>query len=200
MSITYTEISSKEDRQAVISYINELLSGYTDNNGLRMDPIMSDDIKTWDTDEIKMIGAAIGRRTDSSQYGYILGFYRYDDRFYEFRYTVHTPNQRFPHLSNKMTNLKKIMKETIRYTKKDGKEQECEGFYPSDTHVENDLHEAFLLHHPIESLTKNGKELKTLMKNITAWSRNKDLCRQFRKTDKERIAYIENTGKTHGGK
>lgn len=128
------------------------------------------------TSDITVTSAFLGKNPRSPMYGKIIGFFDKNNRTYKFTYNVHKPNSRNPHLSNKMTDLEEII--TIN-----GRPDTI------DTEFGN---KAFWDYTSLEHLKLIGDTdayvLRKLMNKITKYSRRHDLCKSFRKTDKEAIA------------
>lgn len=139
-----------------------------------MDKLPADKLSTHD---IQLICAFIGKDPMSHMYGKIIGFFNKNGTMYRFVYHIHKPRQGSPHLSNKMTEIDKII------FKNDGT------MIPDDTDFGA---KAFWEHTPMTYLQKYGNEtdvmLKQLMIKITEYSRKHNLCKQFHKTDKIALA------------
>lgn len=133
------------------------------------------------TDKCKVLCCAIGLNYISSQYGDMLGAFKYiDGRIFTFRFHVHEPYQRLASLSNKMTKLEKIVKNYYK--------DFC--FY-EEALIANFGYEAFQTYLPYESLDDENKALRDLMKSLTKYSRSKNYCKELRKSDKKRIKYLK---------
>lgn len=132
------------------------------------------------TDTCKVLYAFAGLNPKSSQYGYILGAFRYviDDSIHVFRFHIHRPKQEFAVLSNHMTDCRQIIKRTSY------------GVTLYEDHTELCLGpEAFYLNWPDKYLDENNLALRNLMKSIRDYSRNKNLCKVLRKTDRAYLNY-----------
>lgn len=130
-----------------------------------MEEIMDD----LSTGEIRMLYAFIALNPKSSQYGDMLGAFSYKDTVCVFRFHVHRPKQKFPSLSNRMTDCRMI------YTK------ERFGL----VHYEEDENcpylKAFWQNTPDSRLDENSLAIRQFVENITDYSRRKDFCGQLRK-------------------
>ena len=137
--------------------------------------LMEEIIDDLSTDTCKVLCAFVGLNPKSSQYGYILGAFRYvvDDTVHAFRFYVHIPEQKFAVLSNRMTDCCQIVPRTFYdVTSYDTHEELCLGL------------EAFDRSRPDKDLNESALALRLLMKNIRDYSRSKDLCKVLRKTDR----------------
>lgn len=146
---------------------------------LNMDVI--EDFHSMHTDTMKIIQIFIGKNPKSTMYGKIIGIFLYKNNMYKFEFHVHEPNQKYPWLSNKMTNIYEMQTESFA-----GIEFPT---YKGTTFGNM----AFWDHTSLEYLKEKDRdsyELRKLMNNVIAYSRAKDLCKYFRKMD--RVALKEN--------
>lgn len=131
------------------------------------------------TDKIPVIGALFGENPASAMYGKIIGYFQYQDKVYEFWYHVHKPRQKYPHLSNHMTELYEVVKRETRYG----------SWYDKINTSFGNM--AFWDYTPLSYLEQQNQtdayELRKLMMKITEYSRKQKLCKKLRKTDKQAI-------------
>lgn len=139
---------------------------------LKMDILPIDELHT---NTINMIHAFIGINPSSPMYGHITGFFEYNNKIYRFKFHIHTPKQKYPWLSNQMTNIDEVCvvqkhgEEFIQYNETE--------FGRMASWVYTSLN--YLKEKDTESY-----ELRKLINNIVAYSRKNDFCKQLRKTDK----------------
>lgn len=142
-------------------------------NDMQMEKLPVNELSTQD---IKLLAVFIGKNPKSCVYGEIIGFFEKNNKIYKFQYHVHKPKQRYPQLSNKMTLIKEIAKNKRGYTTE----------IPTDFGTK-----AFWDYTPMSYLKKLGDEnaciLRELMNKITEYSRKHELCKYFRKMDKQAI-------------
>lgn len=129
-------------------------------------------IDTFQNENISILYMFLGKNPESLMYGKIIGFFKYiDGRIFRIFYQVHKPNQKYPQLSNQMTSIEliRVSENTKSYT----------------GYMTNFGAQAFCKHTPDRYLCDvESKDLRTLMRAITQYSREHDLCKQFRKTDR----------------
>lgn len=151
-------------------------------NFLKMNLLSESDCTDISTDNCQVLIAAVGLNPTSNQYGELLGIFQYKKaNIYQFWYHIHRPNQKTSKLSNKMTNLDEL-KEMIYQI--DGKNMTF--VEPKPTTFGQ---KAFLEYIQPKDLSGEDFDLHMLMKNITAYSRLQDYCKQLRKTDKQYLEY-----------
>lgn len=166
----------------ISKFIDSLVEDFSEH--MKMDSVDKSVTDGLSGHGIRIMHMLIGKSVESSQYGYILGFFEYKNENYKFRYHVHTPKQRFPILSNKMTNLDHI---TLRET------DDVEYIDTCSDEMTNQFCEAFWSFNRLCDLEDNPEAyaLRILMQNITAWSRQEKLCQYFARHDRQRIRYEE---------
>lgn len=168
--------------------MNEFIIGLYEDYKQHLIMESIDNIEQFNQYGIEMISMLIGKDIKSSQYGYILGFFKYDNEFFEFRYHIHTPNQKYAILSNKMTNLEHIV---LKHTNIES----CKFAYIDRIHDEYSYKfaQAFWDYTSLKALTEQpaAYALRILMQNITAYSRQQQFCKYFAKNDKKRLKYIK---------
>lgn len=133
------------------------------------------------TETCKMLGLFICDNHESYTYGYMHGIFEYKDgRIFDFTWRIHTPKQKYAHLSNRMTNIQQII--TKYYKIAD---------YNAVEHINTDFGSkgAFWLYTPLNSLTGEDYDLRILMQTIKKWAVEEQLCKKIRKTDKKHIEW-----------
>lgn len=139
-------------------------------NRLMMTKLPANELSTSD---ITVTSAFLGKNPKSPMYGKIIGFFDKNNRTYKFTYNVHKFNNHNPHSSNKMTDLEEIVTVNGR----------------PDTIDTEFGDKAFWENTPLKYLKDIGDTdayiLRKLMNKITEYSRKNDLCKKFRKIDKE---------------
>lgn len=148
------------------------------------------DINELSTDKCEVLCCAIGLNYISSQYGDILGAFKYiDGRIFEFRFHVHRLHQKYADLSNKMVNLEKVVK-VIRVIKV--AEKEYNDCYFDKKTLSNVFggYKAYDSYYSLDELDDESKSLRILMKSLINYSRKNNYCGILRKSDKNRIKYL----------
>lgn len=170
-----TEILNDED---IKEFIKEKNKCYEE---LKMTLI--NDINELSTDKCEVLCCAIGLNYISSQYGDILGAFKYiDGRIFGFRFHVHKPHQKYADLSNKMVYLENVVKVfDKRYN---------DYYFDEKTPLTVFGINAFDSSYPFNELNDESKSLRNLIKSITNYSRKNDYCGMLRKSDKNRIKYL----------
>ena len=127
----------------------------------------------FEVDNIDILYFMICLDPESTFYGTGNGVFVYNnEQVYLFRYNIHTPHSKGPHISNTMTSVDQlILKDRHDITMLETKETEF-GF------------KAFWDHTPMECLNQEEKSLRQLMRSIQSYCRKENLCAKLRKTDK----------------
>ena len=171
----------------MIKNMETLIKQYNeDNKALNMISVQDSDKETISTENCKLLWLHVALDPNSSQYGYILGGFLYipTDQVFAFRYHIHRPNQKYASLSNRMMTIEEMFEKTESIN--------------GDEYIFFERHQvgfgqrAFWINTPDDILkTNEEKDLRKLIRNITAYSRKMDFCKKLRKIDKKHVEWLQ---------
>lgn len=149
----------------------------TYTNQLKMEELPNPDQFSYG--HIQVTHVFLGKDITSPCYGKMIGFFQANQKTYKFSFHIHKPNQRFPHLSNKMTDIAEIVKKS----------------YQGISYTENEPtsfgQQAFWLHTPDKTLQDDPDSfaLRQVMRKLTDYSRKNQLCAYFCKNDRKYLKF-----------
>ena len=132
------------------------------------------------TGDCKMLRLYIADNPENYAFGNMYGIFEYEDDLYKFTWHIHEPKQKFASLSNRMTNIERLI---VRH--KAGYE------FVSETIIDSG-HKAFWINTPDDYLDGFDLSLRKLMKNIKAYAVANQFCKHIKTFDSKHLEWLEN--------
>lgn len=136
------------------------------------------DTEPFSTENITCVSATAQITPGANLYGFMYVHIKHEDHIYRILWRIHVPNMKYASKANDPLDIKEMTLETDRRI------PDLEFLEAKDTDFGT---QAFWLHTPDDSLSRNDLYLRQVFRKIKAWSVENQMCKKLRRTDRQHL-------------